>query len=275
MHSSHLPLRTWFLAAHIITSHSNGMSALQLQAQLGLGSYKTAWLLLQKLRRSMVNPERNPLKDLVEIDETEMPFRSRHDPQDRPKGGRSPDKFADDTPVKLQVRANTTKTKTARLCSYVRGERPWCGTAPPCAWYQFSIDRKGEHPANHLAGYTGTVHADGYAGFNGLFGEGKADEQACMVHVRRKFVDEVERTGSPIAQQAIKQIAQLYAVEKGARGKSPGERATLRQAKAKPVFDALELWLQAQLHKISGKTKLAEAIRYALNRMPKDQGHHR
>jgi len=90
MHSSHLPLRTWFIAAHIVTSHSNGMSALQLQAQLGLGSYKTAWLLLQKLRRSMVNPDRNPLKDLVEIDETEMPFRSRHDPVDRPKGGRSP-----------------------------------------------------------------------------------------------------------------------------------------------------------------------------------------
>jgi transposase len=121
--------------------------------------------------------------------------------------------FADDTPVKLQVRANTTTTKTARLWSYVRDERPWCGVAPPCAWYQFSVDRKGEHPANHLAGYTGTVHADGFAGFNGLFGVGKADEQACMVHVRRKFVDEVERTGSPIAQQAIKQIAQLYAVE--------------------------------------------------------------
>lgn len=68
--------------------------------------------------------------------------------------------FADDTPVKLQVRANTTKTKTARLWSYVRDERPWCGGAQPCAWYQFSVDRKGEHPANHLAGYTGTVHAD-------------------------------------------------------------------------------------------------------------------
>jgi len=90
MHASHLPLRTWFLAAHIMTSHSNGMSALQLQAQLGLGSYKTAWLLLQKLRRAMVNPDRNALQKLVEIDETEMPFRSRHDPDDRPKGGRSP-----------------------------------------------------------------------------------------------------------------------------------------------------------------------------------------
>jgi hypothetical protein len=105
-----------------------------------------------------------------------------------------------DTRVKLQVRANTTKTKTARLRSYVRDERPCCGAAPPCAWYQFSVDRKGERPANHLAGYTGKVHADGFAGFNGPFGLGKADEQACMVHVRRKFVYEVERTGSPIAQ---------------------------------------------------------------------------
>jgi hypothetical protein len=53
MHGSHLPLRTWFLAAHIITSHSNGMSALQLQAQLGLGSYKTAWLLLHVQRQTV------------------------------------------------------------------------------------------------------------------------------------------------------------------------------------------------------------------------------
>jgi transposase len=142
-----------------------------------------------------------------------------------------------------------------------------------CTWYQFSVDRKGEHPSNHLADYTGTVHADGFAGFNGLFGEGRADEQACMVHVRRKFVDEAERTGSSIAQHAIKQIAQLYAVETEARGKSPAERVALRQAKAKPVFDELELWLQAQLPRISGKTKLAEAIRYALNRIPKARGY--
>jgi transposase len=114
---------------------------------------------------------------------------------------------------------------------------------------------------------------DGFAGFNGLFGVGKADEQACMVHVRRKFVDEVERTGSFIAQQPIKQIAQLYAVKTEARGKSPQERVALRQIKAKPAFDALDLWLQAQLRKISGKTKLAKAIRYALNRMPKACGY--
>jgi hypothetical protein len=79
MHRSHLPLKTWFLAAHIVASHSNGISALQLQAQLGLGSYKTAWLLLHKLRRAMVDPKRTQLKDIVEVDETEMPFRRKVD----------------------------------------------------------------------------------------------------------------------------------------------------------------------------------------------------
>ena len=59
MHRSHLPLKTWFMAVHIVTSHSNGISALQLQAQLGLGSYKSAWLLLHKLRRAMVDPDRS------------------------------------------------------------------------------------------------------------------------------------------------------------------------------------------------------------------------
>lgn len=84
--------------------------------------------------------------------------------------------FADDTPVKLQIKTKVKKAKTARLWSYVRDERPWCGDAPPCAWYQFSVDRKGEHPVNHLSGYKGVVHADGYAGFNGVFGEDKARE---------------------------------------------------------------------------------------------------
>ena len=177
--------------------------------------------------------------------------------------------FADDTPVKLQTKLKPNKTQTARLWSYVRDERPWGGNAPPCAWYQFSTDRKGEHPVNHLSGCKGTVHVDGFAGFNGLFGEGKADEQACMAHVRRKFVDEFERTGADIAKGAIKRIAELYAVEKEARGKSPKERVAVRQDKAKPIFEELDTWLQVQLSKISGKTKLAEAIRYALNRMPK------
>ena len=80
MHRSHLPLKTWFMAVHIVTSHSNGISALQLQAQLGLGSYKSAWLLLHKLRRAMVDPDRSLLEDLVEIDEATLPFGTVKDP---------------------------------------------------------------------------------------------------------------------------------------------------------------------------------------------------
>ncbi len=177
--------------------------------------------------------------------------------------------FADDTPVKMQTGGKTGKAQTARMWSYVRDERPWCGQAPPCAWYRFSVDRKGAHPAAHLKGYTGIVHADGFTGFNGLFGEGLACEQACMVHVRRKFVDVFERDGSTIAKEVIERIARLYAVEKDARYKPPDERVALRQTRAKPIFDDLETWLKSQLPKISGKTKLAEAIRYALGRMPK------
>jgi hypothetical protein len=86
MHGSHMPLKTWFTAIHIVTSHSNGISALQLQAQLGLGSYAAAWSLLQKLRRAMVDPERSLLEGVVAIDETEMPLRRKDDP---PPAGRA------------------------------------------------------------------------------------------------------------------------------------------------------------------------------------------
>jgi transposase-like protein len=80
MHHSKLPLTTWFWAAYLMATHSNGISALQLQRQLALGSYKTAWLLCAKLRGSMVAPGRNPLTGLVEVDETEIPCRSKYDP---------------------------------------------------------------------------------------------------------------------------------------------------------------------------------------------------
>ena len=176
--------------------------------------------------------------------------------------------FADDTPVKMQAPGHK-KTKTARVWTYVRDERPWSGSSPPCAWYQFTVDRKGEHPVSHLAGHKGWVHADGYSGFNGVFGDGKAAEMACMAHVRRKFVDVFASQGNAIAEEAIRRFAALYAVEKEARGKSPEARVALRQARSKPIFDDLEAWLHAQLPKISGKSPLAQAIRYALGRMSK------
>ena len=178
--------------------------------------------------------------------------------------------FADDTPIKL-LKPGTGKTKTSRVWTYVRDERPWIGDAPPAAWYQFTIDRKGAHPVGHLKDYKGWVHADGYTGFNDVFGDDRASEVACMAHIRRKFVDVHKTSGSAVAEEAILRIAKLYAVEKAARGKSPEERADMRQSQSKPVFDDLEIWLNAQLARISGKSPLANAIRYALKRIKKMQ----
>jgi hypothetical protein len=88
LHGSHLPLRAWFLAAWLMATHANGISARQLWKQLGLGSYKSAWLLVRKLRRAMVDPDREPLTGLVEVDETSLPFRAKDGPV-RAKPGRS------------------------------------------------------------------------------------------------------------------------------------------------------------------------------------------
>ncbi len=176
--------------------------------------------------------------------------------------------FADDTPVKL-LAPGSGKTKTARLWAYVRDERPWVGEAHPASWYQFSPDRKGIRPREHLANYTGFMHADGYAGFNDLYRTGKITEVACMAHIRRKFVDVHKSQGSAIAEEAIQRIANLYGIEKEVRGRPPDARVKIRQRKSKPIFDDLEAWLHAQLTRISGKSPLAGAIRYALTQMKK------
>lgn len=175
---------------------------------------------------------------------------------------------ADDTPVDV-LSPGRGETVTGRLWTYVRDERPWGGAAPPAAFYRFSMDRKGVRPAEHLAGYRGSVHADGYAGFGELFQDDGIQEVACLAHVRRKFFDLARDGHSTTAAEAGARIAQLYAIEDEARGQPPDRRAAIRQAKARPVFDELTAWLRAQLQKLSAKSDLAKAIRYALTRLPK------
>ncbi len=141
------------------------------------------------------------------------------------------------------------------------------GDAPPAAWYRFSIDRKGMRTSEHLKDYSGWMHSDGYAGIEQLYRTGRINEVACMAHIRRTLVDVHKAQGSAIAEEAIRRIAGLYAIEKEARGSPPDVRRRLRQEKAKPVLDDLEHWLGLQLTRISGKTPLALAIRYALTRI--------
>ncbi len=121
------------------------------------------------------------------------------------------------------------------------------------------------------------MHADGYAGFEDLYRFCAIREVACMAHGRRKFVVIHRSLGSPIAEEAIGRIAQLYDVETEARGSPPDVRKGFRKAHAAPVFDALEIWLALQRATIPGKSPLAAAIRHALTRIERlrpDLDHH-
>jgi hypothetical protein len=128
----------------------------------------------------------------------------------------------DDTPVPV-LAPGTGKTKTGRLWTYVRDERPFAGARPPAALFCYSPDRKGEHPRVHLKRFRGVIQADGYAGFNQLFVGGRIVEAGCWAHVRRKFFDVHAATGSLIAKEALDRIGQLYTLEKTING-SPPER---------------------------------------------------
>ena len=176
--------------------------------------------------------------------------------------------FVDDTPVDL-LAPGSGKTKTARMWIYGRDGRPWGSDAPPAAFYQFSKDRRGSHPQTHLKDYSGYIHADGYAGFNPLYQKADVHEVACMAHIRRKFVDIVKANGSATATEAVQRIAELYAIEKQIRGKPPDERAQVRQDRAKALLNDLDAWLKSELTKVSAKSTLGKAIRYALTRLPK------
>lgn len=180
--------------------------------------------------------------------------------------------FMDDTTVKLLQKGKgkgKNKPITARLWNYVRDEVAWGSTSPAAVWYQFSTSRSAEHPSNHLESFEGFAHSDAYAGYNDAYSTGRIKQMACMVHIRREFYNLFESAKLPVAGEAVARIKKLYDVEKLARFKTPEERVALRQEYAKPIFDDLEVWLMEQLGKISKKTPLAKAIKYALTRLPK------
>ena len=173
----------------------------------------------------------------------------------------------DDTPVPV-LAPGTGKTKTGRLWTYVRDDRPAGSDAAPAVWFAYSPDRKGEHPEAHLSGFRGTLQADGYAGFNRIYEKGAIQEAACWAHVRRKFFDLEQAHASPVATEAMARIGQLYAIESEIRGRPPSERCAARQTRSRPLLDSLKLWLEASLARLSKKSEAAVAIRYALGRWP-------
>jgi transposase len=183
---------------------------------------------------------------------------------------------ADDTPVPV-LDPGRGRTKTGRLWTYVRDDRPAGSTEAPAVLFRYSPDRRGERPRNHLANFTGILQADAYSGFGHLYQGGKIREAACWAHARRGFYDIHQANSSPIAAEALQRIGALYAIESEIRGRPPDERSA-RQARAGPLLESLREWLRQTLQKLSKKSELAKAIGYVLSRWPaltryRDDGH--
>jgi len=172
---------------------------------------------------------------------------------------------ADDTPVPVLAPGNG-KTKTGRLWTYVRDDRPAGDQTPPAVWFAYSPDRKGEHPQAHLSKFKGTLQADAYAGFEQIYEGGRIREAACWAHVRRKFYDLQMAHKSPVAVEALERIGALYAVESDINGRSPEERREIRNTRSRPLLESLKQWLDETLGKLSRKSDTAMAVRYALGR---------
>src|SRR3954454_1292331 len=185
--------------------------------------------------------------------------------------------FADDTPLPV-LDPGRGRTKTGRLWGYAVDDRPWGGETPPAVVFFYAEDRKGEHSAAHLAEFQGILQVDGYSGFKSLLENrpavlenrpaGAIRLAFCWAHCRRRFYEIHQATGSPLAEEALRRIGELYQVEAEVRGRPAEDRRAIRQERSKPVVEALHSWLSAQLERVSGKSALAEAIRYALRHWP-------
>lgn len=170
---------------------------------------------------------------------------------------------ADDIPVPVQE-PGSGKTRTARLWVYVRDDRNAGSQMPPAVWFAYSPDRKGIHPQNHLAGYSGVLQADAYGGYRALYESGRITEAACMAHARRKIHDVHARAPTYITTEALQRIGELYAIEAEVRGCSAEQRLAARKARAAPLMQSLYDWIQQQMKTLSRHSDTAKAFAYLL-----------
>ena len=174
---------------------------------------------------------------------------------------------ADDTPVPVLAKG---KTRTGRLWTMVRDDRPFGGGDPPAAAYFYSPDRRGEHAAAFLKGYAGLLQADAFSGFGQLYGPGRPAgeiiEAACWAHARRKFFELAELKKAPMAIEAVRRIDALFAIERDINGLSADERLRVRAERSRPLVSDLEAWLRQNRARLSSKAATAKAIDYVLKR---------
>jgi transposase len=175
----------------------------------------------------------------------------------------------DDTTVPVLAKG---KTITGRLWTYLRDDRPFAGPGPPAAVFFYSRNRRGEHPARHLAGYASILQADAYAGFGELYDgkrkPGPITEAACWSHGRRHFFELADLRKAPLAAEAVRRIDELFAVERRINGLSAGERMAVRQRESRPIVADLEGWMRRERARLSRHAETAQAIDYMLTRWP-------
>ncbi len=173
--------------------------------------------------------------------------------------------FADETTAPV-LDPGRGRTKTGQLWAYARDDRPWGGTDPPGVAYVYAPDRKAERPIAHLAGFTGILQVDGYGGYRVLAERGDVKLAFCWCACPPALLRARRRRPGADRQRGARAHRRLYRIESEIRGRSADERRAVRQEKSRPIIEALEPWLREKLGLISQKTKLAEAIRYALSR---------
>lgn len=174
---------------------------------------------------------------------------------------------ADDTTVPVLAK---NKTRIGRLWTYVRDDRPFGGQSPPAAAFFYSPDRGGEHPREHLTGWSGIMQADAYAGYNELYEGARKPapiiEAACWSHARRKFYELAALQKAPIAMEAVRRMDELFAIEREINGFAASARLAVRQERSRPLAQDLETWLREERARLSSKNPVAKAIHYSLKR---------
>jgi transposase len=173
----------------------------------------------------------------------------------------------DDTTVPVLAKM---KTVTGRLWTYVRDDRPFGGADPPAAVFYYSRSRASEYPCRHLAGYTGIMQADAFAGYDQLYEARRQPAPitpaACWSHGRRKFFELAKLTKAPIAVEVVRRIDEIFEIERDINGRTPEQRLAVRRERSRPLVIALEAWLRQQRSLLSKSSKTAKAIHYSLKR---------
>ena len=170
---------------------------------------------------------------------------------------------ADETPVQ-QLDPGKGKTKRAYLWAYRSNDLEG---APRIVVFDYQTSRSGVHARNFLDDWRGHLMVDDYGGYKESFRQG-VTELACLAHRRRKFFDLDAAGGHPVAQEALRRIAEFYAIETAARDGDVAARLALRQRESLPKLTALHARLIAQRVKTAQGSGLARAIDYTLKRWP-------